>query len=318
MSIIEKIMKILVLNPQWHAEHPLVKLLSQNQITVLCAPTTEEAWLILQMQGETIDLCLINRELQKTRSAPMSPPVGVNDGGLAFLQQIRRFQGGRSLPVIITSEYWKNRDFLAHGKTDSGAEAYLALPCTPEALLQAIRPFGEEEILESAPPVDLPQKPAAAPAHADSGFEAADYDVMKMYLMLREKDVLMLSNQVKDLNRDLYDLKQALRRERMKGVEFQYRLEQEQRRGLDLEKDNRRLAESLQTEQDLQSYRQTLVDRTYTNVDLASVEAPTPPRMPEAVSAPVAAPAPLPEDFSKDFDDKSIFILKGKSSAASN
>ncbi|MBI3557051.1 MAG: hypothetical protein HY074_12380 [Deltaproteobacteria bacterium] len=311
-------MKILVLNPQWHAEHPLVKALSARQFTVLLAPTTEEAWLLLQMQGSSIDVCLINRELMKTRAAPMSPPVGVNDGGLAFVQQIRRFQSGRQLPVVITSEYWRSPDFQGHAKTELAAEAYLALPCSPEQLLNAIRPFGQLETLEPAPVAEAPQKQMAPVVRTENDFEVADYEVMKMYLMLREKDVLALSGQVKELSRDLFEAKQALRHERMKSVEFQYRLEQEQRRNLDLAKDNQRMSESLQTEQDLQMYRRALEE---SRIPVAGAEpAPVAAAMPIPGAKPAAKPTaePLPENFSQDFDEKSVFILKGKTSAASN
>ena len=267
-------MKILVLNPNWAPEHTLIRLLAKHEVSVLLTTTSEEAWLVLQMQGATLDLCIVNRELKRTQSI-----TGSNDRGLSFIPQVKQFSSQKTLPVILTSDEWGAAEFNEHHKTRHHADAYVSTHCTDDTLIDVIRPFLKDLASKTQQKI-IPQAPPAATAPAE------DYEVLKIYLMLREKDVLLLSGQIRDLNKELFEANQCLRHERLKNIETEFCLKEERQKNKDLEYEKKQATESVQNELNQQQFLK---------------------RMDE--------PKTIAPETDK-YEEKSVFILKRRSTAS--
>src|SRR6476659_5618342 len=113
-------MKILLLNPHLDAEHNFVQGLRKQGFALLCPADTDEAWKMLQLHGSSVDLAVIHREGEKDGTA--------SDAGLALIALIKGDPTQRDLPIILSSQIWKNRDFAQHQQTPMGVNAYLEWP----------------------------------------------------------------------------------------------------------------------------------------------------------------------------------------------
>lgn len=229
-------MKVLILNPQWSPGHPLVRALElalearlgdsqRNEVTMLYAGRLEEAWLILQMHGSELDLCIIHREVQ-------------GEQGLTFVKQVRRYQGPKRIPILMTSRKWGENEFAEHRKSGSAVEGYLAVPCTEQQMLSEVAKL-VPGIMVTAPKKAEPAAaiaPPAPPVVSGSG----DYEVLKTYLMLRERDVLLLGNQVKEAI-------QAMQQENLRRIEAEHALEIERRKNAELEEERKMLLDAIET-----------------------------------------------------------------------
>lgn len=108
-------MKILFLSPFMDAEHGLVQTLRERGVSVLFAPTPQEAWQMLQLHGTSVDLAVVHREAQD----------GSGEPGFEFIQRIKANPKHVDLPFIVTTQAWKDAECATHQEGPLGANAYL-------------------------------------------------------------------------------------------------------------------------------------------------------------------------------------------------
>jgi len=136
-----QVMKILLLSPQSDAVREVVRSLENRGVAVLLAVSGDEAWQMLQLHGSSVELGIIHREDFNGAGSP----------GLSLIQKIKADAAQSDLPLILTTQSWKDSDCANHQKTPQGANAYLRAPLTSQSLLQTI-----EAVIGSLPPVEAP------------------------------------------------------------------------------------------------------------------------------------------------------------------
>lgn len=119
-------MKILLLNPRIDAGHNVAKSLRSRGVAVLFPQDTQEAWEMLQLHGSTVDLAIIDREIDQKQ------------GGIDLVARIKKDPAQADLPLILTSSEWTDAEFAAHQQTPQGAHAYLRNPVTEASLFPVI------------------------------------------------------------------------------------------------------------------------------------------------------------------------------------
>ncbi len=121
-------MKILILNPHRDAACKLADALQQYGHVALIPEDPSEAWQMLKLHGETVELAILNREDFHGEGQP----------GVEFLERIKLEHGQAQLPVILISQVWTNDQFAKHQATPFGANAYLKAPYQDSELIRLI------------------------------------------------------------------------------------------------------------------------------------------------------------------------------------
>ncbi len=117
-------MKILLVNPYLDALHEIMKAFKAKGIALLLSADPEEAWQMLLLHGNNVDLAIIHRELQ---------PLG-----LGFIDKVKKHPIVSDLPIILSSEKWGDLEFATHQQTPQGANAYLKYPFQESELFKVI------------------------------------------------------------------------------------------------------------------------------------------------------------------------------------
>jgi hypothetical protein len=122
-------MKVLLLNPHVQSEHSLVKVLQARGYAVLLPGNAVEAFQMLVLHGTSIDLAVVHREDSITAD---------NENGLKFVAKLKADPAQADLPVIVTSQTWKDSDFSRHQATPQGVNAYMRWPFQAADLISLI------------------------------------------------------------------------------------------------------------------------------------------------------------------------------------
>jgi len=337
-------MKILLLNPHINAEHSVVKSLKKNGMALLLPSNAEEAWQMLRLHGDSVDLAVIHREGIGAKAS---------EEGLSFVFKVKGDPGLSDLPMILSSETWKDPDFVKHQESSLGVHAYLRFPYQDTQLLETIhgvlgqsstqspksplvsgdsgsgfeleetkgghnngdinlelppvlhlepsvslptanevvktsriqapkvsffkKPFfkktAEPEKPKTVPPLEMHDeqvaeempylfkkkstpKPSAMNLNLPVGDalvpggagKSPDLETLKNYLMLREQDVAVLSNQLKAIQEMTAGLESQLRQQRAKNAELIQSDEDQKRKIADFEAGKSHSMDSLQNE----------------------------------------------------------------------
>jgi hypothetical protein len=151
-------MKILFMNPHVEAMQQIVQAFQARGVGALLALDATEAWQILQLHGQSVDLMVIHRENE----------AGA-DEGISLLQRLKAVPQGDlfwGLPIILSSGVWDSARFAEHQKSSDGANAYIRWPYEFDGIEklvveifggQALSPPGNEALIPLAP--SLPQLP---------------------------------------------------------------------------------------------------------------------------------------------------------------
>ncbi len=147
-------MKILLVHPQISPEHEWVSKLKLQGHAVLTSDQEKEAWQILQLHAESVDLVVIHREGAGGKGEP----------GFELVKKIKRTPEFVDLPYVLTSEFMDTADFGQHQRTPLGANAYLRAPFTTENLLDII-----EQVLPSEKSISSTATHAGTPPPSTDG-----------------------------------------------------------------------------------------------------------------------------------------------------
>mgnify|MGYP003950555375 CR=1 FL=1 len=131
-------MKVLILDSSIQEDHPVVQTLSSRGVAVLLTEIPAEAWKVLQLHGESVDLAVVHRE----------NPTDENLG-LEFIQQFKKDKDHQDLPFLITTDKWSDDECAKHQETTLGANAYLRSPYEPSQLVEMIEAVLGESLGES-------------------------------------------------------------------------------------------------------------------------------------------------------------------------
>ncbi len=126
---ISTVMKILLLHPGVNAEHPIALDFKSRGISLLFPAQAEEAWQLLQIHGQSVDLAVIRRE-----GLPSEP----KGAALRLISQIKSDPGQSDLPLILTTTEWTEQQCAQHQKSSDGANAYIYDSLNEKNLLGAI------------------------------------------------------------------------------------------------------------------------------------------------------------------------------------
>lgn len=155
-------MKIILLNPHVDAVHRISQELSSRGVAVLLPLDTKEALQILQLHGTSVDLAVIHKE---------GLSDSAKDPGLTLVAKIKGSAGTpqdqSDLPMILTSEIWREADFTTHQATEQGVNAYLAWPYSSSQLgemLEAILGVTLKASAKTPPTSKAPESPKAKEA----------------------------------------------------------------------------------------------------------------------------------------------------------
>jgi hypothetical protein len=148
-------MKILLLNPHIDAQHQLVKALQKTGVGILLAQNVDQAAQVLQFHGSTVDIAIVHRE----GGAGLA-----HDYGLSLLFKLKADPAQADLPVLVTSEIWKDTEFLNHQATPLGANGYIHWPCDEAEVISLISKITGSKLsagdaANAAPPLRAVQLP---------------------------------------------------------------------------------------------------------------------------------------------------------------
>src|SRR4051812_32791348 len=104
-------MKILLLSPKINAEHKIAKIMQSKGVGLLFPADAAEAWQMIQMHGESLDLAVIHREI---------------DTDLKLIAQIKADPTHLDLPILITTDLWSGAECAQHQESVFGVNAYLS------------------------------------------------------------------------------------------------------------------------------------------------------------------------------------------------
>ena len=136
-------MKILLLNPVIHAEHKIAKSLERRGVAILFAENRGEAWEILRLHGESIDLGIIHREGKESK-----------DSGVKLLEKIKASSVLKQLPIVLTTDEWSDAECAVHQQSPQGVNAYLHAPFTDAQLTRLIGEILGPDQLSSGPVIE--------------------------------------------------------------------------------------------------------------------------------------------------------------------
>ncbi len=122
-------MKILLLNPAVSFTHPISVDLRRRGISLLFPAHAEEAWQLLQLHGQSVDLAVIHRE------GPSSEPKGA---ALRLISRIKSDPTQSDLPIVLTTHEWKEQQCAQHQQSAEGANAYIFESLTTKNLISVI------------------------------------------------------------------------------------------------------------------------------------------------------------------------------------
>jgi hypothetical protein len=122
-------MKILLLHPEIHPGHKIAADFQSRGIVWLFPRSSEEAWYLLQLHGQSVGLAVIHRE--GDRSEP-------KDAALQLIVKIKSDPLQSDLPVILTTQEWSEEQCAHHQETAGGANAYLYSQFNEVQLLSVI------------------------------------------------------------------------------------------------------------------------------------------------------------------------------------
>ncbi|MDR3607993.1 MAG: hypothetical protein P4M08_11515 [Oligoflexia bacterium] len=127
-------MKILLLNPFIDSSHPISAQLKAHGAAVLHPANPDEAWKMIELHGESLDLAIIHRE------PPTGPGIADKNVplNLSILEKIKGSPKHADLPLIITSSAWGDSEFAKHQEGSFGANAYQKWPASADDLIQTI------------------------------------------------------------------------------------------------------------------------------------------------------------------------------------
>ena len=114
-------MKILLLNPQIDAAHELIADLRPLGVSVLLPEDEVEAWQMLQLHGNSVELAVVHRE-------GLASSLASKEFGIKFIEKVKADPNQSDLPIILTSQEWGNSEFAAHQNSSQGVNAYLKFP----------------------------------------------------------------------------------------------------------------------------------------------------------------------------------------------
>lgn len=120
-------MKLLLLYPHSELRQKLTQGLKDRGAVVLSAATIAEAKAFLKTHGTTVEIAVIHRE----------GTGGIGEPGEALFKELKADAKQSDLPVIFTSEVWRDPDFSKHQNKD-GANAYLKSPFTSAQLIECV------------------------------------------------------------------------------------------------------------------------------------------------------------------------------------
>lgn len=117
-------MKILFLNPHINAAHEIVQELEAHGHALLLPLDVEEAWQMFQLHGTSVSLAILHRE-----------GLG-GDEGVQLIQKLKMSADQADLPIILSSDVWKDADFAHHQNGSDGVNAYLQWPFSESQILE--------------------------------------------------------------------------------------------------------------------------------------------------------------------------------------
>ncbi len=129
---ISQLMKILFLNPQINAQHQIVVNLQKKGIAVLLPSDRDEAWQMLQLHGESVELGVIHRE-GRTDSQNLDDLPG-----LKLIERIKSDPSQCDLPLILTTDQWSVAECAQHQESPLGVNAYLQSPFSEKQIFDLI------------------------------------------------------------------------------------------------------------------------------------------------------------------------------------
>ncbi|OFZ02511.1 MAG: hypothetical protein A2X97_07570 [Bdellovibrionales bacterium GWA1_52_35] len=119
-------MKILLLNPHIDAWRNILASWKARGDVVFVPENAKEAWQLVQLHGQSLDLAIVHREAGTT--AP--------EAGIQFITKLKADPAYTDLPLILTSEIWRDPQFAEHQRSTQGAHAYLHCPAAPDPDIQ--------------------------------------------------------------------------------------------------------------------------------------------------------------------------------------
>ncbi len=126
---INKEMKILFLNPGINAGHPISLDLKSRGVSLLFSTDAEEAWQLLQLHGQGIDLAVVHRE---------GGQPGSESATLGLISRVKSSTAQADLPIILTTSEWNSEQCAQHQQSKEGVNAYLCEPLTEQNLLSTV------------------------------------------------------------------------------------------------------------------------------------------------------------------------------------
>ena len=116
-------MKILLVNPQFDAQRNIEKALPREGVALLFPEDGQEAWQMLQLHGDSVDLAIVHRE-------GLSDLEGKADTeqSLRWIAKVRSDPRFLDLPVILTTSEWSTEDCARHQTGPAGVNGYLCSP----------------------------------------------------------------------------------------------------------------------------------------------------------------------------------------------
>lgn len=148
-------MKILFLNPYIDSEHNLVRFLVDRGIAPLIAVNPTEAWQLIQLHGQSIDLGIVHREGVEAEREP----------GLEFVKRFKADPLHSDLPYILTTDLWSDAECVRHQESNLGANAYLRSPYSESKLLAMIEAVTGESFTGAMEPPVVPPPISAEKAN---------------------------------------------------------------------------------------------------------------------------------------------------------
>lgn len=140
-------MKLLFLNPHVDAAHELVKHLVSQGHVVLNAMDGSEAWQLLKIHGDSVDVAFLHRE-----------GIGKDPNpGLTLANKLKSTGEFPGLAVVITTQAWDETQCGLHQSSPEGQNAYLRWPFKVKAVEDLLgQLFGEAPPAAPAPRLEEP------------------------------------------------------------------------------------------------------------------------------------------------------------------
>ena len=140
-------MKILFLNPTIQRESDVPVNFLKNGVACLLPENVEDALEMMEFHGDTIDLAIIHREGMD----------GMREPGLGFIERLKSNSQYKDLPIILTTQVWKDADCASHQDSPLGVNAYLQAPYSEKDLVTICEAvLGQSFGLEGAAPPKTP------------------------------------------------------------------------------------------------------------------------------------------------------------------